>query len=88
MIVLRRLDSVLEPHSEKVRKKYLELEKKGLAKGLIEKKIDREFKLNFHNTSKFTFNNLLDDPNGLARNLSNYIAGFSSKARNILQKMK
>ena len=75
-------------HSEKVRKKYLELEKKGLESPLIEKKINREFKLNFHNTSQFTFSNLLDDPNALARNLNNYIAGFSSEARYILQKFK
>ena len=88
MIVLRRLDCVLEPHSEAVRKRYLELEKKGLAKHLIEKAIDREFKLNFHNTSQFTFNNLTDDPNKLASNLNNFIAGFSTKARAILQKFK
>lgn len=88
MIVLRRLDCVLEPHSKKVREKYLELEKKGLERPLIEKKLSREFKLHFHNTSEFTFGNLLDDPNALAGNLNNYIAGFSSDARNILQKFK
>ena len=88
MIVLRRLDCVLEPHSKAVRKRYLELEKKGLAKHLIEKTIDREFKLNFHNTSQFSFKNLTDDPNKLASNLNNFIAGFSTKARVILQKFK
>ncbi|MCW7555908.1 type I restriction-modification system subunit M [Endozoicomonas gorgoniicola] len=88
MIVLRRLDSVLEPHSKEVRKKYLELKEQGLLSAVIEKKIDHDFNLNFHNTSEFTFNNLLNDPNELARNLGNYIAGFSSKARDILQKFK
>ena len=45
-------------------------------------------KLHFFNTSKFTFQKLLGDADGLASNLNNYIAGFSSRARKILEKFK
>ena len=88
MIVLRRLDCVLAPHRQAVRDKYLELEAKGISRDLIEKKINRELGLTFHNTSKFGFDNLLDDPNKLASNLANFMSGFSSAARDIIQKFK
>ncbi len=50
--------------------------------------INKKFKLTFHNTSKFTFATLLGDPDKLATNLGNFIAGFSSRARKILEKFK
>ncbi|MDX9944881.1 MAG: N-6 DNA methylase, partial [Azonexus sp.] len=54
----------------------------------IETMINHRFKLNFHNTSEFTFQNLLGDADKLAANLNNYIAGFSSRARKIIEKFK
>ena len=54
----------------------------------IEKMINRKFDLPFHNTSEFTFEKLLDDSDGLAKNLGNYMAGFSGPARNIIEKFK
>jgi type I restriction enzyme M protein len=38
--------------------------------------------------SGFTFDKLLGDPDKLAANLGNYIAGFSSRARRIIEKFK
>ncbi len=87
--VLRRLDCVLEETKENVLKEYKKLKaQKKHDEETIEKLINRKFKLSFHNTSKFTFQKLLGDADGLAKNLNNYIAGFSSRARYILEKFK
>ena len=40
----------------------------------------------FYNTSKHTFKTLLADPDNVAANLRNYIAGFSESARDIIVK--
>jgi type I restriction enzyme M protein len=39
----------------------------------------------FYNTSRFTFEKLKGDPNNIAANLTNFIKGFSSRARNIIE---
>lgn len=89
LTVLRRLDCVLESTKDQViaLHKKLKAEKKYDAE-TIEKIINKKFKLTFHNTSKFTFETLLGDPDKLAANLGNYIAGFSSRARKIIEKFK
>ncbi len=89
LVVLRRLDCVLEDTKDAV----LTLHKKLQADGksdpeTIEKTINHKFKLTFHNTSEFTFKKLLGDPDKLAANLSKYMAGFSSRARKIIEKFK
>lgn len=87
LTVLRRLDCVLEASKDKVLAEYKLLKTTDkFDDELIEKMICRKFGLNFYNTSEFTFKTLLADPNNLARNLVNYLAGFSSKARTILDK--
>jgi len=58
------------------------------AKASNESVIVHMFKLNFFNTSEFTFSKMLGDPDKLAANLRNYMAGFSSKARKIIEKFK
>lgn len=89
LTVLRRLDCVLESTKDQViaLHKKLKAEKKYDAE-TIEKIINKKFKLTFHNTSKFTFETLLGDPDKLAANLGNYMAGFSSRARKIIEKFK
>ena len=89
LTVLRRLDCVLEESKDKVLKHHNKLKADGKYDAeTIEKMINRKFKLNFHNTSEFTFKKLLGDPDKLASNLANFIAGFSSRARVILEKFK
>ena len=39
----------------------------------------------FFNTSRFTFERLKGDPNHIAANLTNFIKGFSSRAREIIE---
>lgn len=89
LTVLRRLDCVLEATKDKVLDEHKKLKAAGKHdKETIEKMINRTFKLTFHNTSKFTFQKMLGDPDGLAKNLNNYISGFSTRAREIIQKFK
>ncbi len=89
LTVLRRLDCVLDGTKDKVIAMYqkLKAEDKYDAEA-TEKIINKKFKLNFHNTSNFTFKTLLDDPDKLAANFTNFMAGFSSRARKIIEKFK
>ncbi|ODS31331.1 MAG: DNA methylase [Candidatus Scalindua rubra] len=81
--VLKRLDDVLEPKKEKVLKKDKELKERGIEnKDLI---LQKASGYPFYNTSKFTFQNLLQDPNNIAKNLRAYINGFSQNMYNILE---
>jgi len=82
MIVLRRMDCVLEPTKEKVLKKYDQM-KDGPIKNL-DSILRRESGQGFYNTSQFTFDKLRGDPDNLAANLTAYIKGFSGNARNII----
>lgn len=93
MIVLRRLDCVLEENKDKVVKKYDQLKSEGkLEEEAINKILgktasgDREQPL--FNTSKYTFERLLADPDNIARNLVAYINGFSPKAKEVFEKFK
>lgn len=95
LTVLRRLDCVLEGTKDKViamHQKYkAEINTNGEPKyddEAIEKIINQKLNLTFHNTSEFTFKKLLGDPDKLVANLINFMAGFSSRARKIIEKFK
>ena len=89
LTVLRRLDCVLESTKDRVlaMHKKLVTENKYDAEA-IEKIINQKLGLTFHNTSEFTFQKLLGDPDKLASNLGKFMAGFSSRARKIIEKFK
>jgi type I restriction enzyme M protein len=93
MIVLRRLDCVLEENHDKVVKKYEQFKEEGkLSEDAINKILgktasgEREHPL--FNTSNYTFRKLLADPDNIARNLVAYIHGFSPKAKEVFEKFK
>ncbi|MDP1889693.1 MAG: class I SAM-dependent DNA methyltransferase [Gemmatimonadaceae bacterium] len=88
LTVLRRLDCVLDQTKGEViaMHKKLKAEKKNAE--AIEKIITHKIKVPFFNISEFTFETLLGDPDKLAANLGNYMAGFSSRARKIIEKFK
>lgn len=88
LTVLRRLDQVLEPSKTAINAEYQKLKAQDMDETTIEKLIERRFGLSFFNTSAFTFETLLNDPDNLAQNLSNYISSFSGKARDILERFK
>ena len=82
LTVLRRLDCVLEPTKDKV---LAELKRRqgGKIKDL-EPILCRVSGVPFYNTSRFTFEKLKGDPNNIAANLTHYIKGFSTRAREII----
>ena len=90
--VLRRLDCVLEKDAVKVKVEYDKLYPKYKDKEngteTIEKIIFKKFNQKFFNTSGLTFAKLMGDPDNLASNLLKYIAGFSTRARTILEKFR
>ena len=83
LTVLRRLDSVLEPTKEEV------LAAVGRLPDTLQNRDPLLAKFagqSFFNTSRHTFATLLGDPDNVAANLRNYIAGFSESARDIVDK--
>jgi type I restriction enzyme M protein len=84
--VLRRLDCVLDETREAVWKKAETL--KGSTIKDPEEILNRAAKVGFHNISKFDFGKLKGDPNHLGHNLTAYIKGFSSNARDVVERFK
>ncbi|MEZ5045331.1 MAG: class I SAM-dependent DNA methyltransferase [Saprospiraceae bacterium] len=83
MTVLRRLDCVLEPTKQKVLDYLPKVESlKESAKDIALNKIAG---FNFHNRSQFNFDKLIADSENVAINLRNYINGFSTSAREIIE---
>ncbi|HEU0141664.1 MAG: SAM-dependent DNA methyltransferase [Bryobacterales bacterium] len=81
MTVLRRLDCVLAGTKVKV----LDTAKavKGQPATLIDRRLKQAAKQPFYNASKYDFEKLKGDPDGLAQNLLNYIRGFSPDVRKV-----
>ena len=83
LVVIRRLDCVLDPTRDAV------LEKANALKGRVEnvEPVLRSIAgQQFFNTSPLDFRRLLDDPNHIADNLRSYIGGFSEAARDVIDK--
>ena len=83
LTVLRRLDCVLEPTKDKVLDRLKKLEG-GKVKN-VDPILCRVTGVPFYNTSRYTFEKLKGDPNNIAANLTNYIKGFSARAREIIE---
>jgi type I restriction enzyme M protein len=92
LIVLRRLDCVLEPTKDQVLKQVDGLKAKKLSPEAIEKALakvaSRDRKQPLFNVSKYTFAKLLGEPAGIARNLTAYIKGFSPNVRKIFERFE
>ena len=80
--VLRRLDCVLVPTKDAVQAQ-LESLPENIDDTMRETMLNMASGHNFHNTSPFTLERLLDDPDNIAANLNNMINGFSYDARDI-----
>jgi type I restriction enzyme M protein len=83
LTVIRRLDCVLEPTKAKVLQRHQQLADRI---DNLEPVLQAESKQQFYNVSPLDFRRLLDDPNHLADNLRSYILGFSSAARDVIDK--
>jgi type I restriction enzyme M protein len=83
MTVLRRLDCVLKYTKQDVLDYLPKVEKlKESAKDIA---LNKKAGFNFHNRSQFDFDKLIADPNNVAVNLRNFINGFSTSAREIIE---
>ena len=85
LVVLRRLDALLVPTKEKVLEAVKFMEQKGLEDKSALKAVS---KYPFWNTSKFTFESLLDDADNIDSNLEVYLDGFSPNVQEIISKFK
>ena len=81
MIVLRRLDCVLDPTKAKVLEEHKKL--KSQSPTYVHKMLQRAAKQAFYNTSKYDFERLKGDAEGLAQNLLHYIKAFSPEVRSL-----
>lgn len=92
MVVLRRLDSVLEPTKDAVLKEYDKLTAQNMPESAMERLLGRAADPTrqhpLYNTSPFTFRRLLGDAENIAPNLVAYINGFSPTARSIFERFK
>jgi type I restriction enzyme M protein len=93
LIVLRRLDAVLEPTkaavlAAKVKYEAMGLEGEAFEKAIAKIAIGGGRQQPLYNLSEFTFQKLLDDSDGIASNLRTYINGFSPRARDIFDKFE
>jgi len=73
-------------------KQFESLRKKGLSDAAVEKALakiaSRERHQPLYNVSPYAFTKLLGDANGMAKNLTAYIKGFSPKVREIFEKFE
>jgi type I restriction enzyme M protein len=83
LVVLRRLDCVLEPTKEAVLARNAEVKRRVENVEPVLKAVSGQ---EFYNTSPLDFRRLLDDPANVAGNLRSYIAGFSPSARDAIDK--
>jgi len=83
LVVLRRLDCVLEPTRDAVRQVAKTAANQPAV--LRHKMLLRAAGQGFYNVSRFDFDTLLADPTHIAANLAAYIGGFSEDARDILE---
>ena len=93
LVVLRRLDLVLQPTKQAVLAEHKRLEARGLTGAAMEMALSRvalgENRTQpLYNISPFTFEKLLGDAPNIASNLVSYIHGFSPRAQDIFEKFE
>jgi type I restriction enzyme M protein len=88
MVVIRRLDLLLEPTKEQVLKTFNEYKTKLQNLDSLLTNSKHGSGLAFYNTSKFTLKKLLDDPKNLRSNFENYLNGFSENVQDIIKQFK
>ncbi len=83
LVVLRRLDCVLEPTKAKVLERYAALKGGKHTEAELDAILNRVAKQQLHNRSKFDFEKLKGDSAHIRENLLHYIGGFSRRAKPI-----
>lgn len=83
--LLRRLDCVLESSKSDVLKEHAKRKAEGVN---LDTFMKRKSKQSFYNASPFTVPTLLDDPAHILKNLTQYVGGFSTDARDVFERFK
>lgn len=84
LTVIRRFDCILEDTKEAVLAKYEEVKNLPMKDVLLRKAAGYDF----YNTSKYTFERLMDDPDHIEDNFRDYLNGFSENVQDIIEKFK
>lgn len=84
MTILKRLNDTLLPTKEAVMKKYEEVKSYEVKDGFLEMASG----YSFYNTSSFTFQTLLNEPDHIEANFRAFIAGFSDNIQDIIKNFK
>lgn len=85
LTVIRRFDCILSDTKDAVLKKYDEVKKLPMKDVLLRSAAEGKA---FYNTSKYTFERLLDDPDNIEENFRDYLNGFSENVQDIIEKFK
>lgn len=84
LTVIRRFDCILSDTKDAVLKKYAEVKDLPMRDILLRNASGYQF----YNTSKYTFERLLDDPDNIEANFRDYLNGFSPNVQEIIEKFK
>lgn len=85
LTVIRRFDCILADTKDAVLEKYESVKTLPMRDILLKKAAGG---LEFYNTSKYTFERLLDDPDNIEDNFRDYLNGFSENVQDIIEKFK
>ena len=85
LTVIRRFDCILSDTKDAVLKKYDEVKNLPMKDVLLRSATGGKA---FYNTSKYTFERLLDDPDNIEENFHDYLNGFSENVQDIIEKFK
>ncbi|WP_437947529.1 type I restriction-modification system subunit M N-terminal domain-containing protein [Sorangium sp. So ce296] len=90
LLVIRRLDCVLEPTKQKVLARLADLTARGMKPSdpAVDKALRKVSGVPFYNVHKLDFVRLKGDPSHIAQNLRAYLKGFSANARDIVEQFK
>ena len=82
MTVVKRFHDCLLPTHQAVLDTYEKMKKLQVIDGFLQKASGYQF----YNTSRFTFETLLADPDNIESNFRDYLSGFSANAQDVLAK--
>ena len=82
MTVVKRFHDCLLPTHDAVIEQYEKVKKLAVIDGFL----TRASGYQFYNTSRFTFETLLADPDNIESNFRDYLSGFSANAQDVLAK--
>lgn len=84
MTVVKRFHDCLLPTHDKVMQEYEKVKNFAVIDGFLTKASEYQF----YNTSKFTFDLLLADPENIEDNFRDYLNGFSANVQDVLANRK